>query len=301
VGGGIQHGMKDFTVVHCAIGESPNLGETTRCLRPSTRLDRHESNLLNAEVPPVCPERPLEILYRDDALVVINKPSGLFVHRTWLDFDARTFVIQRLRDQLGQKVYPAHRLDRATSGVLALALDKAALPHLAQSFERGCVTKSYLAVVRGWPESPQTIDYPLKRFTAEDGDGAATGPEQSAVTTVEVLARAELDVRVDRYPTSRYALVSLTPTTGRRHQLRRHLRHIHHPIIGDTTYGQGRHNRLFRERFDSHRLLLHASRLTLEHPTQGTPMNWVAGLDDVFRRVCAGLSISPPTIRPDQS
>lgn len=252
------------------------------------------------DLAPVCPEAPLEILYRDERIVLINKPAGLFVHRTWLDFEARTFVLQRLRDQLGQKVYPAHRLDRATSGVLALALDREALGAFAQAFESGLVTKTYLAVVRGWPRSPQLIDYPLKRFTVEDGDGAPTGPEQPALTTLSVLATATLEVCVDRYPTSRYALVALSPTTGRRHQLRRHLRHIHHPIIGDTTYGQGRHNRLFRERFQSHRLLLHASRLTFPHPTAGIVMTVSAALDPVYARVCARLALDVPTGEPVQ-
>jgi len=237
----------------------------------------------------VCRETPLQIIYADPWIVAINKPSGLFVHRTWLDFEATTFAVQRLRDQLGQPVYPAHRLDRATSGVLLFAIDRTVLPALAMTFEAGAIVKHYLAVVRGWPPESLDIDYPLKRFTVADGDGAPTGAAQPAQTTVARLGTVELPIRVDRYPTTRYALVGLTPQTGRRHQLRRHLRHANHPIIGDTTYGQGRHNRLFREQFHSHRMLLHASHLRLTHPITGEVLHLDAAPPPDFSQVLEQL------------
>jgi tRNA pseudouridine65 synthase len=240
----------------------------------------------------VCRETPLQIIYADPWIVAINKPSGLFVHRTRLDFEATAFAVQRLRDQLGRPVYPAHRLDRATSGVLLFALDRDVLPALAMSFEAGTVIKHYVAVVRGWPPDYLHIDYPLKRFTAADGDGAPTGSTQPAETMVYRLGTAELPIRVDRYPTTRYALLGLTPRTGRRHQLRRHLRHANHPIIGDTTYGQGRHNRLFREQFQCHRMLLHATHLQLKHPLSGQSLHISAALPEDFSRVIDRLQMS---------
>jgi tRNA pseudouridine65 synthase len=214
----------------------------------------------------------------------VAKPSGLLVHRTALDSRATSFAVQRLRDQLGRPVYPAHRLDRATSGVLLFALEPAVHARLAAAFEAGEVAKRYLAIVRGWPAEALTIDHALSRLE-EDAPGAA----RPARTHLTRLATAELPLRVDRYPTSRYALVELEPLSGRRHQLRRHLRHADHPIIGDTTYGQGRHNRLFRERFGSTRLLLHALSLRLRHPLTGEWLSIVAPPPADFAAVATAL------------
>jgi tRNA pseudouridine65 synthase len=214
------------------------------------------------------------------------------VHRTALDSRATEFAVQRLRDQLGRPVYPAHRLDRATSGVLLFALDPAIHARLAAAFEAGEVTKRYLAIVRGWPPPTQLIDHALSRLE-DDGAGPVAGPARAAQTALTTLATAELAVRVDRYPTSRYALVALEPRTGRRHQLRRHLSHVHHPIVGDTTYGQGRHNRLFRDRFGSSRLLLHAQSLGLVHPVTGTPLVIHAAPPPDFAAVAGALGFGP--------
>ena len=234
----------------------------------------------------VCRDRALDILYADEFLVAIAKPAGLLVHRTALARTAREFALQRLRDQLGRTVYPVHRLDRATSGVLLFALSAEVQARLGAAFEAGSVQKRYLAIVRGWP-AECLIDHPLRRL-ADDGTARADVP-QSACTALATLATAEIPVRVDRYPTARYALVALSPTTGRRHQLRRHLRHISHPIIGDTSYGQGRHNRLFRERFGSARLLLHAWRLDLAHPIGAAPLSVTAPPPADFAGVAAAL------------
>jgi tRNA pseudouridine65 synthase len=214
------------------------------------------------------------------------------VHRTALDSRATAFAVQRLRDQLGRPVYPAHRLDRATSGVLLFALEPAVHARLAAAFEAGAVEKRYLAIVRGWPPATELIDHALSRLD-EDGGGKAAGPARAAQTELEALATVELAVRVDRYPTSRYALVALAPRTGRRHQLRRHLAHVHHPIVGDTTYGQGRHNRLFRERFGSSRLLLHALSVRLAHPASGAPLEIRAPPPPDFAAVALALGFAP--------
>jgi tRNA pseudouridine65 synthase len=234
---------------------------------------------------------PLEVLYRDDALVAVAKPSGLLVHRTTLDPREHVNAVRLLRDQLGRYVYPAHRLDRGTSGVLVFALDPAVLPALTAAFEDRDVAKTYLGVVRGWPPAHGTIDAALERIV-DDYDArpaALDAPAQPAETSHRTLATVELPVRVDRYPTSRYALLELQPRTGRRHQLRRHLRHAGHPLVGDTTYGQGRHNRLFRERYGCRRLLLAAVELRLSHPVSGAPLLLHAPLAPEFASVLAAL------------
>ncbi|BAN69874.1 pseudouridine synthase [endosymbiont of unidentified scaly snail isolate Monju] len=203
----------------------------------------------------------LPILYLDDHLVAIHKPSGLLVHRSPLSRD-RVFALQQLRDQLGRRVWPVHRIDRATSGVLLFALDPATTQALAGQFERHEVEKEYRALVRGWTDKEGVIDHPVR-------DEEGHGRPQPAITRYRRLHRVELPEPVDRYPTSRYSLVAVTPLTGRRHQIRRHFKHISHHLIGDTTHGNGRHNRFFRERFGIHRLMLTAQRLCLTHPVSG--------------------------------
>jgi tRNA pseudouridine65 synthase len=213
-------------------------------------------------------EPALPILYRDDHLVVIDKPPNLLVHRSEIDRHETRFAIQLLRDQIGQRVWPAHRLDRGTSGVLLFALSPEVASQLGRQFECGTVGKRYLAVVRGHPPLSGEIDHPLSRqrdayeFQGEQSSQAA----QPALTHFRRLASIELPVAVDRYPSSRYALLELEPVTGRRHQLRRHLKHIAHPIIGDATYGKGRHNRYFAEQLACQRLLLACTRLVFQHP-----------------------------------
>jgi tRNA pseudouridine65 synthase len=176
-----------------------------------------------------------------------------------------------LRDQLGRRVHPVHRLDKGTSGALAFALDRETATRLAEQFADQRVAKTYLAIVRGWPPAQGVIDHPLEAVRDEYAPTAGSGPKPCR-TAYRTLATVELPVRVDRYPTSRYALVELAPETGRRHQLRRHLAHVSHPIIGDSTYGQGRHNRLFAERFGVQRLLLACVGLEFEHPVTGASL-----------------------------
>jgi tRNA pseudouridine65 synthase len=234
------------------------------------------------------PQRTLPILYRDERLAAVNKPSGLLVHRSVVDRHETRFAVQMLRDQLGQWVFPVHRLDKGTSGALVFALDRETAAALAAQFAGGGVRKRYLAVVRGWPEENGRIEHPLDAVTDE-----ALGPQSTvareAITDFRRLATVELPHRVDRYPTSRYALLELEPRTGRRHQLRRHLEHASHPIVGDSTYGKGRHNRLFRELFGSQRLLLACVRLEFTHPGTGAPMVVDAPLAPEFAAVVERL------------
>ena len=213
-------------------------------------------------------EAPLTILYRDEHIVVIDKPHDLLVHRSEIDRHETRFAIQILRDQIGQRVWPAHRLDRATSGVLLFGLNPEMMRCLGQQFEAGTVEKRYLAVVRGHPPASGEIDHPLSRQRDDyEFQGERSSQEaQPALTQFHTLAQIELPVAVDRYPSSRYALVELTPVTGRRHQIRRHLKHIAHPIIGDTTYGKGKHNRYFWETLHCRRLLLACTQMRFKHP-----------------------------------
>jgi tRNA pseudouridine65 synthase len=236
-------------------------------------------------------ERPaghLPILHRDEHVVVVDKPSGLLVHRSIIDRYERRFAVQMLRNQLGRRVYPAHRLDKGTSGALAFALDRVSAAALAMQFASSEVRKKYLAVVRGWPEAQGLIDHPLEPVL-DDVLGLQPGEARDARTTFRTLATVELPHRVDRYPTARYALVELEPLTGRRHQLRRHLAHASHPIVGDSTYGKGKHNRLFRNLYASQRLLLACTQLTFRHPRSGEPCTVDAPLAIEFAAVLRQL------------
>lgn len=218
----------------------------------------------------------LEIIYKDEHLVAINKPHGLLVHRSFIAADATEFAVQMLRDQLGQRVFPAHRLDRKTGGVLLFSLNNEVNALMHSKFENREVQKTYLAIVRGFLSENGQIDYPL---TNENG------LTQEAVTNFERLATAEIPVAFGKHPTSRYSLVKLQPETGRHHQLRKHMAHIFHPIIGDRPHGCNKQNRLWLEKWEMNTMLLHASALTFEHPVTGQEVQVVADLQGEFLRV----------------
>jgi tRNA pseudouridine65 synthase len=221
-----------------------------------------------------------QILFQNDDFVAVNKPSGIKVHRGACDPRGEAFVLQRLRDQIGRRLYPVHRLDRPTSGILVFALTPGAARSLAKSFARRNVAKTYLAVVRGYTVEQGTVDHPLAK------DPKARGPHvlrQAASTHFLRLDTVELPVPVGPYATSRYSLVQVTPRTGRMHQIRRHLCHLAHPVIGDRQYGDNKHNRSFKERWQCERLLLAATELTLPLPGSRAPLKLVAPLDGVFR------------------
>jgi len=230
----------------------------------------------------------LPILYRDDWLIAVHKPAGLLVHRSGLDRHETRFALQILRDQIGRMVWPVHRLDKGTSGILLFALDRDVGRAVSGQFERGEVEKTYLAVVRGHPPDSGEIDHPLARM-ADEHAGIAGGPAQTALTRYRRLATVELPYQVDRYPSSRYALLELKPLTGRWHQLRRHMKHISHPIIGDATHGKGRHNRLFQALFDCRRLLLAATEIRLTHPVSGQALRLATPPAEDFFRVLQPL------------
>jgi tRNA pseudouridine65 synthase len=223
---------------------------------------------------PDCDAFPL--LYRDDSLAAIGKPSGIAVHRGWSR--ERIVALTVVRDLLGRMVFPVHRLDRATSGVLVFALDSGTARRLQEQFVAGTVRKRYLALVRGIPPEEGVIDHPVPRSLRSPG-----GPRVPAVTEFRRLATFE-----------RYALLEVWPRTGRLHQIRRHLKHLSHPLIGDVRYGKGEHNRLFRERFGLHRLALHALEIAFEHPSTGHPLRIFAPVPDDLAGPLRALGMAVP-------
>ncbi len=228
-------------------------------------------------------QAPLEIVHQDDDLVAINKPAGMLVHRTAIDRHETRFALQSLRDQLGRRVYPIHRLDKPTSGLLLFGLTADAAGAVAQQFEQRTVDKRYLAVVRGYCPESGTVDHALRdKPDGAERRSAAEQPARDAVTRYRRLATVELPYAVDRYPTSRYSLVALKPLTGRRHQLRRHMKHLGHPIIGDAKHGKGVHNRFFKLRFGCPRLLLACTDLAFAHPVTGRRIELSASPGDDF-------------------
>jgi tRNA pseudouridine65 synthase len=232
---------------------------------------------LSADLPPLSAGTEadtLPLLYRDAQLVVVEKPAGLLVHRTALDAHEQRAALQLVRDQIGASVWPVHRLDKGTSGVLAFALDPDTARHLGAQFEAGVPRKTYLALVRGWPPAEGVIDHPLARDPERPSAGQ---PLLAARTRYARLARVEWPFATDaRHPGSRYALLAAFPESGRRHQIRRHMKHIAHPLIGDATHGKGAHNRAVAAWLRLQRLWLHAQSLELLHPATGTPLRFEA-------------------------
>lgn len=218
----------------------------------------------------------LDILYRDEHLIAINKPHGLLVHRSSIAADVEEFALQMLRDQIGVKVNPVHRIDRKTGGVLLFAFDKSVEAALQQQFMNNKVAKKYLAIVRGHTPDSEEIDYPLRK---------ENGTEQEAFTAYTTLKRAELEVPFGKHATSRYSLVEVIPQTGRMHQIRKHMSHIFHPIIGDRTHGCNKQNKLFKDQWEMTTMLLHASHLNFVHPITQHMVNIDAPLHDEFKRV----------------
>lgn len=213
----------------------------------------------------------LEILYRDRWLVAINKPAGLLVHRSRIDTRATEFAVQKLRDQIGQSVFLLHRLDRPTSGVLLFGLDKESARKMGDLFLRHQIEKTYRAIVRGHLPPEGIWDRPLgeKLDPISDAQADTSKPAQSACTAFASHRQWEVPFSAGKYPTSRYCEARFMPRTGRRHQIRRHCNHFAHPIVGDTTHGDRRHNRLFREQLGINRLLLVASSVQFVHPFTG--------------------------------
>ena len=227
----------------------------------------------------------LDILYEDAYYIAINKPNGLLVHRTRIAEEKKEFALQLLRDQTGLRLYPLHRLDRGTSGVLLFAKSAEAAAPIVKAFQERLPEKMYFAIVRGYAPESGTIDWPIR----PDRDNNLKEP-QEAVTHFVRLGTVELPIPVGRYKTARYSFVKIKPETGRMHQIRKHFGHIRHYIIGDKKHGDWRHNLMFVEHLNSGSLLLHAAELTLEHPFTGSKIEIKASLPENMRRLCEQFS-----------
>lgn len=223
----------------------------------------------------------LPIIYQDEHLVAVHKPSGLLVHRSMIDKHETEFAMQMVRDQIGQHVFTVHRLDRPTSGVLIFALSSDVARTLTTQFSEQKIGKTYYAIVRGHAPAEGEIDYPLKEKLDKIADKMADQdkPAQPAVTYYQTIEQFELPFAVGRYPSARYSLVRLAPRTGRKHQLRRHMAHINHPIVGDTTHGDGKHNKFIRDQYGVKGLALTCYQMQFAHPVSGETLTLTTEFD----------------------
>ncbi len=199
----------------------------------------------------------LEILYNDAHLVVVNKPNNLAIHRSKLVRNTNDFAVDLIREQTGRLLNPVHRLDRKTSGILVFSDTPEAANAMRIQFEERSILKTYLAIVRGYLRGSGIVD---KRLINDKG------VEQSAETHFQSLATTEIPVSLGKHSTSRYSLVELKPKTGRQHQIRKHLNHLRHPIVGDRPHGCNKQNRLFKQTWNITNMMLHAQQIKFEHP-----------------------------------
>lgn len=214
-------------------------------------------------------EKPdLTVLFQDDYFIAVDKPAGLFVHRSYLDRHEKYFALQLVRDIANQYVYPVHRLDRPTSGVLLFAKTEEMARLVSEDFYHNRVRKNYIALTRGFAPEEGLIDHPIKIKLDKIGDKHSANEEviKEAQTNFTRLNTAQLDIPLGKYNSVRYSLLSLAPKTGRRHQIRKHLSHLRHPIIGDINYGDNKQNPFFAEHFGFKRLMLMAKSLCFYHP-----------------------------------
>ena len=225
----------------------------------------------------------LPILYQDEYLVAIQKPHNLFVHRTSMGKDDEIFALQLLRDQIGKKVNPIHRIDRKTSGIVLFSMDMEVHKAIGIQFEDNLIEKEYTALVRGYTEDFGTIDYPLTNLS---------GKVQEAVTEYETIERMEVNVPFGKFKTSRYSIVKVFPKTGRYHQIRKHFAHIFHPIIGDRPHGCNKQNKLFLEKWNMNDMMLCATKLTFFHPVLETNINIESPLSKEFLQCLKNLNLS---------
>lgn len=257
-----------------------------------SRKVEFELTFLNARTCTAHLEDALTIVYEDEYLVAVDKPAGLLVHRSKIDQHESRFLLQMLRDQIGVHIFPVHRLDKPTSGVIVFAKSPTAAALLQEQLngDRGVcgAVKEYILICRGYSPLEGVVDHPLKPindFKTRGAQPATDKPAQAAVTGFERLHTIELEVAIDKYPCSRYSLVKARLVTGRKHQLRRHFKHLSHPIIGCPKYGKSAHNRYFAEVLAAPRLLLHSYRLALIHPVTFEALEIKAPLSGSFAQV----------------
>lgn len=230
----------------------------------------------------------LSRLHEDADLLVIDKPAGLLAHASRMAADVDTDLLERLRSEVGGELHLAHRLDRATSGLVLIARSREIAGELGKQFMARTIEKRYLAVCRGWPPETGEVDYPL-------GDVRPNSPRKPALTRYRRLATVEVPIALGKYPQQRYALLAVDPETGRYRQIRKHFHHISHHLIGDTSHGRTEHNRLFMVHWHVHRLLLHAWQLAFTHPRSGERLAFTAPLDSEFQRVLDAFGWSGKT------
>jgi len=232
-------------------------------------------------------------LYQDDDLLIVHKPAGLLVHKSIIDKRETLFATTLAEDMVKQKVYTVHRLDKPTSGILVFALNSLTASKLCLQFSERKVIKKYIAICRGWTEPEGTIDKPLQyqkdKITGSSKKGELEA--QEALTNFKRIERYILEKSLNQFESQRYSLVELNPKTGRKHQLRRHLNSIHHPIIGDVRHGDRHHNKLFSNEFGLHRLYLAATEISFKHPTTGMNLHITCPAQDDFLETATKLKL----------
>jgi len=225
--------------------------------------------------------KSIEIVYEDDYLIAVNKPNNFIVHESHYARNIKEItLLDFLYQQLGYHVYPIHRLDRKTSGILVLLKNKEFVAQFQALFTSNSINKTYYAIVRGFSKDSDSIDSPVKN---DD-----TGVYKDALTKYETIQQFETEIPVHPYNTSRYSLVKLTPETGRMHQLRIHLNKISHPIVGDYKYGDRFHNRMFENELNCIYMFLHAYSLEFIHPITNKKLvlsaNFPNDWDKIFKK-----------------
>lgn len=277
---------EDIAVKHLPFLEVVNMvvnGQITDAISVAAILKVAYQNMI---------KRKFDILYQDNYCCIVNKPAGLLVHRTAMCKD-KEFLLQHVRDQIDETLYPVHRLDRPTSGLVLFSTDKEHTSKFAELFSGRDITKTYVALVRGYTDDSGEIDYALKNQKKNN-------EEQSASTSYETLKTVEVPIAVGRYECSRYSLVKVTPHTGRMHQIRKHFAHLRHPLIGDTRYGDTNHNKMFKKDFHLHRLMLMAVKLKFNHPVTGEPVSVKTPLDRDFTNILQRLGMVQSQAELDQ-
>ena len=226
--------------------------------------------------------RPLQIIFQDENYVAVFKPAGLVVHRSKMTQAHEPVLLQTLRDQLNQFVYPVHRLDRPTAGLILFGLSGSAAAKMVELFTNRQVSKYYQALVRGHVRNSGMIDKPLREKFGEEWDKGSTEdhPTQEAVTKYDVLGRYEVPWPIGDFEATRFSLLEIQPLTGRWHQIRRHLNHVAYPVIGDHRHGDHRYNQMVFAQTGVYRMMLTAMRLDFRHPYTGEliSMGFAAGI-----------------------
>ena len=269
---------EDLAIKRVAFSDALNMvltGEITDAISVAAILKTAYQNLI---------KRHFDICYQDEYCVVVNKPAGLLVHRTSMASSDREFLLQHIRNQIGKTLYPIHRLDKPTSGLVLFSTDQEVTSEFSKLFSGREIQKSYIALVRGYVEEEGLIDYPIK-------NASKSNLPQDAVTSYKLLKTVEVPVACGRYESSRYSLVLVMPKTGRLHQIRKHFNHLRHPLIGDTKYGDRDHNRMMKEKFHTHRLLLMAIGLDFTHPITGEDVRVRCDIDKDFAALLVNLGM----------